>query len=112
MPFISLLKKTENGIRSAQRMQQGPVPEGLNRVVRTIEGAPSRRVRQIAAFVKIFGGEAFDGERIVTKQFAFQQSPSRRRHGRLDAENRLGAERLRAQQSGLGKRREDSYGTR
>ena len=61
-------------------MEQGPVIEGFDRIVRSVKGTPARRVQQIPARVQILVAETLAGNRIGPEQLAFEQRPGRGRH--------------------------------
>ena len=82
--FESLLEQPEDGIGASQSMEESPVVEGFDRVVGSVESAPSRGMQQVSAMIEILLGEAFACDGIGSKKLPFHQCPTRGRKRCID----------------------------
>ena len=82
--FPSQFVHVQNTVRSANRVQDGPAREILDRVVRTVVAAPSGHALQITPRIEIPIEKRLARPRLRPDQLSFEQRPFRRRRGRLD----------------------------
>lgn len=61
----------EERIAAAERVQERPVPEGLDGVV-ALSSAPARRVQRVTARVQILGRELVARSRLLGEQLALE----------------------------------------
>ena len=96
LPQVSLpglLVHLQDVVGGAQRMKNGPVPEVLDGVVGTVEGAPPLGADQESPVIEVFLVEFPAGRRLRAQQLPLHHRPAGRRHGRVDGDLHLGQER-------------------
>ena len=95
VPFQRFLVQLQHRSDPPIACSRRPVEEGLNRVVRTVQRPPSRRVQQVSALVDVLCREAFGSLRIRLQQLPFEQRPRRSGHRSIDHDGRIGGVNLR-----------------
>ena len=89
----------ENFIAGPQGVQFRPVVEILERVVRTVIGAPAHEALKVTAVVEVFLVELATRRHVVGQQLPLERGPPRRVHMRVDAYHRVGNLRRFSQQA-------------
>ena len=84
-----LLEQLQNRVGRPQRMQQGPVVEGLDGVVGSVQSPPAGRVQEMASLIHILGGEDLAGLGVEAQQLALHQRPGRWGHRTVQHQERV-----------------------
>ena len=89
VPLPAFLVHGQHVIAAAQGVQQRPIGQALDGVVRAVVAAPALDAQQVAALVEVALVELATGGGVGPQDFALQERPLGRRHGRGDGDNRF-----------------------
>ena len=78
------LAHVPDAVSAAEQVDERPVGQVLDGIVRTVEGAPAGHALEIAFFVEILVVEQFEGLGHGADERSLQQGPLRRSLGRVD----------------------------
>ena len=86
--FVDGAIQLEDAIRTAERVHQRPVVHVLDGIVGSVVRTPAREAQQVIALVEVLRMEGFAGLGVRAEQFALEQRPFGRWHGRADVATR------------------------
>src|SRR5688572_1207359 len=81
MSFQPVLVQRDDAVVGAQGVQDGPVQQVFERVVRAVVAGPARHAQQVPALVEVAGEELLARPALRLQQLPLQQRPARRRLG-------------------------------
>ena len=89
-PLVALGEHLEDLVAGAERVQLRPAVEVLERIVRTVVGAPAHEALKVAAVVEVLLEELAARRHVLGQQLPLQRRPARRVHVRADSERDVG----------------------